>query len=524
MSENNELSDFSAGNQQNTNNLIGGVNKVGYVDNTDGIILESTRYWVNEIYDVNNISSKNLVSWSSLIHPSVKQPIDKLEFGGLYFIRLKEGVFSIPGLEFNHTDKKGLENFANDVFSETKKNKTSALIYFGICNSDIQEYDLNNLNSHKDLLEVHKFTNNNFENNHHSVWYQDQTKQSTLNKLEFGNSYFLVTNGNEVQIEGAVVLNKDLSELLSIDFCSDEDIPTPTPNNALGCCEETDKRTNLSNGFAKDVNTISLTGSINGTLCWSEIIGEGTPKFFSVSLGNNDFSIGGLGIGTTGNVQDKLFKFHTYEGICYEGKLDIENSEGVNIWYEVGSTPLPTPTPTSHSIQTNLTSTANEGDTKLEIPTEDQDLFEIGYKVVIDKDTEIEEHNEIVGFGSLLLKTPLIYDHQVGASIDLIEKCCDDSSGIQITEQMANASNPTGPSGITISGFETGGVLCVSKLTDVVEAHSCVFVSNDNTFAGLITLSFKPINNNVLYTSTSGKCYEGTLKNTIIEPQILTEQ
>lgn len=58
---------------------------------------------------------------------------------------------------------------------------------------------------------------------------------------------------------------------------------------------------------------------------------------------------------------------------------------------------------------------ATKGATELHVVNNNP--FNIGQEIVIDQGTAIEEYNEIVGFGSLLLKTPLMYDHGVGALI-----------------------------------------------------------------------------------------------------------
>ena len=82
------------------------------------------------------------------------------------------------------------------------------------------------------------------------------------------------------------------------------------------------------------------------------------------------------------------------------------------------NTPTPTPTPTK--VITNITSPAVKGETKIEIPSEMQSAFKINQKIVIDKNTEKEEFNEIVDFGSLVLKSPLKYNHDLNAEIQTI--------------------------------------------------------------------------------------------------------
>lgn len=45
--------------------------------------------------------------------------------------------------------------------------------------------------------------------------------------------------------------------------------------------------------------------------------------------------------------------------------------------------------------------------------------FSIGVRIVIDAGTEMEEFNRIVGFGSLVLETPLKYNHGPGALVNV---------------------------------------------------------------------------------------------------------
>ena len=104
-----------------------------------------------------------------------------------------------------------------------------------------------------------------------------------------------------------------------------------------------------------------------------------------------------------------------------------------------------------------------------------------------------------------------------------IVTCCESDSGITITKGMEDAINPTGPNGVTISGFEEGGILCVGTLTNEADTMSCAFETEDKSIGGIITLSFKLVDSNIKYKATDGKCYIGTIQNSTTEPQILTE-
>ena len=76
-----------------------------------------------------------------------------------------------------------------------------------------------------------------------------------------------------------------------------------------------------------------------------------------------------------------------------------------------------TPTPTELLVQTTLTSNVTAGDTQLQVVEGEQTKFSIGDKIVIDEGTNKEEYNEIDSFSSINLVNPLLYDHQVGASV-----------------------------------------------------------------------------------------------------------
>jgi len=64
---------------------------------------------------------------------------------------------------------------------------------------------------------------------------------------------------------------------------------------------------------------------------------------------------------------------------------------------------------------TEVTTVVEPGEQRL--PVESHAGFEVGQEVVIDEGTQVEEVNEVVGFGSLLLKHPLKYHHGVGAAV-----------------------------------------------------------------------------------------------------------
>jgi len=70
---------------------------------------------------------------------------------------------------------------------------------------------------------------------------------------------------------------------------------------------------------------------------------------------------------------------------------------------------------------TGLIEPVSAGDTVLQIQESDQQIFSEGDSIVIDPGTEIEETNQILSFGSLVLKDPLQYDHGADAIISKFE-------------------------------------------------------------------------------------------------------
>jgi len=484
---------------------------------------------VDDLYDINNEYHENLVSWSSKIHPSVNQPISTFK-KGLYFFANKNKDVDISNIEFNFVNELGLTSNNQTISTSTlPENYSFALIYFGICN-DINEYQLVNSES---ILEVHKFTNNTLGNDSHLSWYKNNEASSTIDKLEFGNTYLINYDKTSFIIPGAIILKSDLMENLIRQKCTDEYAQTPTPINTDDCCEEDHIKTVLSNGSADDVNNISLQGNVDGVLCWPKITEWDNPKTFNISFDTDGYESGGLKITTSGYVNDVVFKFYTKSNICYEGILEVEDHEGVNVWLESG-TILPTPTPTP--VQSIIVESVDAGSKRIFVPEEEQQNFDIGIQIVIDKDTSIEEENEVEGYGSLVLKYPLKFYHPPGATVQEIpptptptptfKECCDDQSPnmILITEGMANSTNPSGPSGVTITGFQKGGKLCLGEFTDRYEPMSCIFESRDKTFSGFVTTSFEPLTNMVLYETPDGKCFEGIFINSVNVPQILTER
>jgi hypothetical protein len=83
--------------------------------------------------------------------------------------------------------------------------------------------------------------------------------------------------------------------------------------------------------------------------------------------------------------------------------------------------------------QTTLSANVPPGSTVL--PVNGQQGFEIGDIVEIDPDFPCVEIGQIVGFGSILLKTPLKFEHLIGAKVIKMP------DGLQIVEPVPTTSS-----------------------------------------------------------------------------------
>lgn len=414
--------------------------------------------------------NKSFISWSSKIHPSVKQPFSKIKEGNLYLVKSLNSVpFSTAGIndstEFGKMGISQCDHNSNFVLSLLEYEYN--LVWYGICDSDLPDYF--DLQSSSNIKEVYQYSKEG--NDFNGVYYADDLSKSTITKLEFGNGYLIILKPDKTEMipNCAVSTHDDVTTsipthpLRLADCFEQKPTPTPslvkkTPTPLNSSCCEGKIYTTIKNGVADHINNISVVGSPDGILCWDEINDENdqSPQQHTISLGGADFKDGGLSISTLCDINGKIFTFQAKSGICYRGKIGEDD-----VFNVVGdATSHPTPTPT-------------------------------------------------------LTPTPTIMQPA---------NCCSENDvSILVTKEMAESTNPSGPAGVTISGFQEGGVICMSNLTDKSDAVSCMLVTTDGTIAGLITLSFEPNSYEIKYKCTSGKCYTGVIQNTLTEPQILTE-
>ena len=64
--------------------------------------------------------------------------------------------------------------------------------------------------------------------------------------------------------------------------------------------------------------------------------------------------------------------------------------------------------------------------------------------------------------------------------------------------------------GITLSGFELGGIVCINELTETVQSYTCL-ASTDFSYEYGYN-SQKSNDNKLRYTSVAGDCYEADLE------------
>jgi len=402
--------------------------------------------------------SQAFVSWSSKVHASVSQPFSEISEGKLYLFKSGESTpFTADGLtDTNETEKLGVSkcNYTSNFISSALEREYN-LIWYGVCDDDSVAYC--NLVDYPKVKEVYQFSNEGSSFN--GMYFSNDLTKSTITKLQFGNGYLVRLEKNTTEtipncaVSDHAVLNTFAPvHPLRLQNCTlpeptpTPEPPTPTPFNSVCCGDRV--YTRLVDGVAEDKNYVSVVGSPDGILCWDEITQESSPQQYSVSFGGSNYEDGGISISTYGNIDNKIFRFETLDGVCYQGTLSTE----LNVFNIAGDDPVATPTP-----QTTTT-------------------------------------------------------------------CCSELDvSIAITKEMAESSNPSGPAGITISGFQEGGVLCMSNLTETTESMSCMLLTADQTIGGLITMSVKPNDYNIRYKTTSGICYSGVLQNTTNEHQILTE-
>lgn len=90
-------------------------------------------------------------------------------------------------------------------------------------------------------------------------------------------------------------------------------------------------------------------------------------------------------------------------------------------------------------------------------------------------------------------------------------ECEDFDNSVLITKEMSDTSEILSFRGISISGFEEGGVVCINELEETIESTVCPFATEDFSIMGFITLAQKSTDSIIIYKSKSGELYQGQL-------------
>jgi hypothetical protein len=96
---------------------------------------------------------------------------------------------------------------------------------------------------------------------------------------------------------------------------------TPTPT-FFDCCEDKTEsvRTNESS-----VNNLTLSGNIDGTLCWTSLEGSSLPTTYLCEIDGHEIKVI-----ISANIVENNFRFTVDTGECYEGSLLTVSTEGIN--------------------------------------------------------------------------------------------------------------------------------------------------------------------------------------------------
>ena len=90
-------------------------------------------------------------------------------------------------------------------------------------------------------------------------------------------------------------------------------------------------------------------------------------------------------------------------------------------------------------------------------------------------------------------------------------ECEDFDNSVLVTNGMSDTSEILSFRGISISGFEEGGVVCINELEETIESTVCPFATEDFSIMGFITLAQKSPDSIIIYKSKSGELYQGQL-------------
>lgn len=145
-------------------------------------------------------------------------------------------------------------------------------------------------------------------------------------------------------------------------------------------------------------------------------------------------------------------------GACRETNFDGYMSRGLSPLNEQSLPGMSVGTSTNPSPGSSLDTPAPAGTSILKVP--DISIFRLADRIRIDPGAANQEDRTITGFGSLILDSPLQFDHNVGEPVALLSSAPAPSVG-GIAEQPAAAALPTTGPGRDISVYAVGAFVAL---------------------------------------------------------------
>jgi hypothetical protein len=169
--------------------------------------------------------------------------------------------------------------------------------------------------------------------------------------------------------------------------------------------------------------------------------------------------IGGTGGGAARSVGEGTY--------IYQEKIPCQAKRSQDILTALTITPDAIQSLPGSTILTALTTPVTKGSTTLVVGNAFD--FKIGQQVIIDVGTPVEELNTIAAFGSLILQSPLKFDHDAGASVtnngeDILQATsCTCAGGIAAIGAACTYPNATICASCN-AGWTLNGVVCQEKI------------------------------------------------------------
>lgn len=104
------------------------------------------------------------------------------------------------------------------------------------------------------------------------------------------------------------------------------------------------------------------------------------------------------------------------------------------------------------------------------------------------------------------------------------KSCNDYANSILITDEIAKNEKVLSFRGISISGFETDGYICMDELSENIESKVCHVTTQDLSISGVVTLAQKPSNSIIIYMSKYGDIYQGEIIDDLDTGLVLLEK